>query len=121
MTPTPDTTPAAVEAMCERLERRSFNGLVHTNLDGPEAAAMLREVATARANWSSFALDVTRKLEAAEAEAAALREALREIDGLVVMEINPSNYNHDDVCELSRNASDAAVIARAALKGSGHG
>lgn len=95
-----------------------------------EAAAMLREMALERDRYRELASTTHRanmvsmgeadklkdRIDAAEAEAAALREALREIDGLVVMEINPSNYNHDDVCELSRNASYAAVIARAALK-----
>lgn len=47
MTPTPDTSPAAVEAMCERLLDKGPNG-GHFVQFGPEAAAMLREVARER-------------------------------------------------------------------------
>jgi hypothetical protein len=46
----------------------------------------------------------------------SLAEALEKIDALEVMEINPSNYDHDDVCELNSNAVQAVLIARAALK-----
>lgn len=48
----------------------------------------------------------------------ALREALEAIDSLEVMEINPSNYDHEIVCELNSNAVQASLIARAALAGS---
>ena len=49
-----------------------------------------------------------------EAEVERLREALEEIMGLPG-EINPSNYDHDDVCELNRQFCYGYVIARAAL------
>lgn len=54
------------------------------------------------------------KIEALEAENARLREALEEIMGLPG-EINPSNYDHDDVCELNRQFCYGYAIARAAL------
>jgi hypothetical protein len=41
-------------------------------------------------------------------------EALREIENLPG-EINPSNYDHDDVCELNRQFCHAVTIARKAL------
>jgi hypothetical protein len=49
-----------------------------------------------------------------EAEVERLREALEEIMGLPG-EINPSNYDHDDVCELNRQFCYGYAIARAAL------
>jgi len=48
------------------------------------------------------------------AEIERLREALEEIMGLPG-EINPSNYDHDDVCELNRQFCYGYAIARAAL------
>lgn len=45
----------------------------------------------------------------------AMLEALKAIDALAVMEINPSNYDHEIVCELNSNAVQAALIARAAI------
>lgn len=89
MTPTPDTSPAAVEAMIERL----LAGDLCTVELAPEAAAMLREVARERdegaerynalntlMNGRSAALgEMQDRAIAAEAEARALREALGEI------------------------------------------
>lgn len=49
------------------------------------------------------------------AAAGDLMETLRFIDGLEVMEINPSNYDHEIVCELNSNAVQAALAARAAI------
>jgi len=48
-----------------------------------------------------------------------LEAALAAIDALEVMEINPSNYDHELVCELSSNAAQAACIARDALAKAG--
>ena len=53
------------------------------------------------------------------AEIERLREALEEIMGLPG-EINPSNYDHDDVCELNRQFCYGYAIARAALKDTRH-
>lgn len=49
-------------------------------------------------------------------EVERLREALREIMELPG-EINPSNYDHDDVCELNRQFCYAYETAKAALNG----
>ena len=140
MTSAPDTTPAAVEAMCERLERielRTDGDITYDafrNPDGPKAAAMLRAVArergktraaiesqasairNLRANEESeinilrsrsrdhyiatVTLDSEREanahltdaLLAAEAEAAALREALTKMRGYAV---------HDHGCGMN--------------------
>lgn len=106
MTPTPDTTPAAVEAMIERL----LAGDLCTVELAPEAAAMLREwcaraiAAEAEAamlrrerdeardqfdHHVVWASDQSAKLEA---EAAALREALTKMRGYAV---------HDDGCGVN--------------------
>lgn len=51
---------------------------------------------------------------APEAEIERLRSALREISDLTG-EINPSNYDHDDACELNRQFCYAITVADAAL------
>ena len=51
------------------------------------------------------------------AERERLRAALEAIDALEPMELNPSNYDHDIACEVSRNAAHAANIAHNALEG----
>lgn len=160
-TPTPDTTPAAVDAMekalpcpfCGATPHRGPGKVEHCQLHGEpfqrfsvwcprghakitgrnesaareewnmrapsaaEAAAMLREVARERDartigeevafNQRNMALDA---LKAAEAEAAALREALREIEALEI----------DWRLSTAENMRAASRIARAALKVSGH-
>lgn len=53
------------------------------------------------------------------ADNARLREALGEIEGLHG-EINPSNYDYDDACELNRQFCYAIITAHTALKGIGH-
>lgn len=87
-----DTSPAAVEAMCKMLLDKGPNG-GHFVQFGPEAAAMLRAVASERdegaerynalntlMNGRSAALgEMQDRAIAAEAEARALREALGEI------------------------------------------
>jgi hypothetical protein len=90
----------------------------------------LKEVETALANGAYFAdearchplyphavaarqiLDTTLKAQASRI--AEKDEALREIENLPG-EINPSNYDHDDVCELNRQFCYAVTIARKAL------
>lgn len=54
-----------------------------------------------------------------QAQLVEARKALEDIDALEVMEINLSNYTHDDVCDLSNNAVQAALIARLALEAQG--
>jgi hypothetical protein len=56
-------------------------------------------------------------LEALILDARRWREALAAIGALEPMELNPSNYDHDIACEVSRNAAHAAVIASNALEG----
>lgn len=149
MTPTPDTTPAAVEAMCERL----LAGDLCTVELAPVAAAMLREVArerdktraaiesqasairNLRANEESeinilrsrsrdhyiatATLDSEREanarltdaLLAAEAEAAALREALEQI------ERTPA-WGYPERWETT--PAEVRQLARAALKEPSH-
>jgi len=46
---------------------------------------------------------------------AKLEAALQAIDHLLHAEVNPSNYDHDEVCELNSNAIEAGMIAAAAL------
>ena len=54
-----------------------------------------------------------------EAEIERLREALREIDNLICWEINPTNYDHDDVCRMNAEWCEIGDVARAALAGKG--
>lgn len=53
------------------------------------------------------------------AEIERLRGALRQISDLTG-EINPSNYDHDDACELNRQFCYAITIAAQALKDTTH-
>lgn len=56
------------------------------------------------------------RTEKAETEVERLREALKRIEALPG-EINPSNYDHDDVVALNNSFIEAFQIARAALEG----
>lgn len=56
-------------------------------------------------------------IDALTEEVEALRAALTEIAELLSFEINPSNYDEDDVSRLNGNSIDAWQVARAALKG----
>lgn len=71
--------------------------------------------------WNTRASDaentrLAEALRAAEEREKGLREALCEILDLPG-EINPSNYDHDDACELNRQFCYGAQIARQALAG----
>ena len=59
-------------------------------------------------------VDIRAMLAALQRSNDAKDEALREIENLPG-EINPSNYDHDDVCELNRQFCYAVTIARKAL------
>jgi len=59
------------------------------------------------------------KYQTALAENQRLRESLAEISNLPG-EINPSNYDHDDVCELNRQFVYSYEIARQALAAGEH-
>lgn len=65
-----------------------------------------REIARLLAERDDLAREVKR-----------LREAIQDADEMVTMEINPSNYNHDDVCLLNDQMIEAMLFLRAALKG----
>lgn len=83
-------------------------GKVHT-------AAVRDELAQALAN-----------LEAARAENADLTNRLAKMAALIrfahdtLMEINPSNYDHDDVCKMNA-ASVEVILALAPMLGETHG
>lgn len=63
---------------------------------------------------SEVVADLQNQIGVAEIE--RLRAALREISDLTG-EINPSNYDHDDACELNRQFCYAITVADEALKG----
>jgi len=131
--PTPDTSPEAVEAMCERLaayrpQNEWGDGVRHVICD--EAAAMLRAVAGERDTWrdkynalaesalkhvgelgrdngrKDVEIDAARASQkAAEAEVAALREALRPF---AEVDLTGHGLPHDFAINV--------LAARAALK-----
>lgn len=89
-------TPTEIAAMIERLERKTFendgyHGVFEVNLnpDGPDAAAMLREVAAERDalavaeqnafNQRNMALDELKLAEAERDRLAAMVEKLKEV------------------------------------------
>lgn len=55
--------------------------------------------------------------DALRAENERLRKAIREAQGCITFEINPSNYDHEDVCRLNDEAINACDILISALKG----
>jgi hypothetical protein len=65
-------------------------------------------------NMAPHAYKLRDQLKALQRSNAEKDEALREIENLPG-EINPSNYDHDDVCELNRQFCYAVTIARKAL------
>ena len=62
---------------------------------------------------------LTNERDALKAEVARLREVVGEIRDLPG-EINPSNYDHDDACELNRQFCYAISVASTALAGGDH-
>lgn len=84
-----------------------------------EAKELVERLKDEKRVWS-FQNTATDRLEAADLietqarEIERLREALKEIMDLPG-EINPSNYDHVDVCELNRQFCLTYEIARAAL------
>lgn len=67
---------------------------------------------TDRSDYGPAALTIQRAFEERDRK---LREALKEISELHG-EINPSNYDHDDACELNRQFCYALTVADLALK-----
>ena len=91
-----------------------------------EALSTLRNIAfrlcASGCHWRSERItESADAIEAAmrdrDAEIERLREALREIDNLICWEINPSNYDHDDVCRMNAEWCEIGDVARAALAG----
>ncbi|EPG1783361.1 hypothetical protein KBU53_13315 [Enterobacter hormaechei subsp. xiangfangensis] len=84
-----------------------------------EIAKMVSNLATqldvqiARSNQLSIAL------EAAEKRVAEQRELLQWAHDTLI-EINPNNYTHDDVCEIN-NASVKVILGIAPVLGETHG
>ena len=124
MTP---TDPAAVEAMIERLLAEAVQPYPYIlrNPNGPEAAAMLRALASGMDDLHDKVGKLSRDnttladiADNAEAEAAALREALRDE---IVMAYEQGaldvhlNWQEDRDPDFSEAASDYAA-SRAALK-----
>ena len=58
---------------------------------------------------------LTARLSDKDAEIARLRGELEFISNLEG-EINPSNYDHDDACNLNRSFCEAITVAAAALE-----
>lgn len=59
-------------------------------------------------------------LEALEAKLAKAIEALAYIDGRICWELNPSNYDHQSVCDMNADWCEVGTLAAdtlAALKG----
>jgi len=54
-----------------------------------------------------------------QAEVERLREALEAASEAVTMELNPSNYDHDDVCLLNQQCIEAMLTIEAALQTEG--
>lgn len=81
-----------------------------------ERAARVKAEERAEFAEHQMGLEISKR-EAVEAHLAEAEKVIDLIDGLAVMEINPSNYDHDDVCELSRNAAQAACAAHDYLEG----
>lgn len=55
------------------------------------------------------------RIAALEREGARLRGTLQDIKNALQTELNPCNYNHDDVCRLNSEAINAFLLARDAL------
>lgn len=125
------------EALWRKAQDAYWAASPHINSKAHQAAAsILRDhveakLAEVRANvmiWQSKCqmeaderrreiADRDRTIAEQAAELAKLREALAEISNLPG-EINPSDYDHDDACELNRQFCYAITSADAALGGS---
>lgn len=112
------------EIVCPLCGDGSVNVETWTNIDEKPVGIEVFGVGNALTDYETFLreanpatiLDLIQALRLSEAGKLAAEAALKEIDQLEVMEINPNNYDHDLVCALSNNAAQAAVIARNALK-----
>lgn len=57
------------------------------------------------------------ELDEAKVEVERLRNAMQWALDTVTIEINPSNYDHDDVCRLNAEMIEAVLGLQTALKG----
>lgn len=93
-------------------------GVMNGSQSDPVRQANAALIAALR-NAAPALLAMADENAALKAEVARLRDALEEILNLPG-EINPSNYDHDDACELNRQFCYSVTVARAALAGGGH-
>lgn len=98
-----------------------FEGDPYVEAIVEEAAALIESLrAENRRAWEAYqiawqqAVENGEALTAFNAKVARLEDALREIRDLPG-EINPSNYDHDDVCHLNAQFIEAYRIANDAL------
>ena len=99
----------------------------------PEAAALIRTQAARIAELEAANRGLVRlseaqskmldseedRAEAAEADVARLREAIRHAHD-TLYELNPCNYDHDEVCRVN-DASVEVILSLAPLLGEAHG
>ncbi len=82
-------------------------------IEGPEGSHQPTCVANARA--IAMAPGVHAVIRDLLAESARLRDALSSISEEITFEINPSNYDHDQVCEMNTSWCQIGLIADTAL------
>lgn len=102
-----ETATAVIAAQAEEIERRADD--MRRAL--AENVRLTEEVST----LSARLVEREQEIERLRSEHKAMRSTLSFIDDLPVMEINPSNYDHEIVCELSSNAVQAALAAHHTL------
>lgn len=61
--------------------------------------------------------DILMTVHRLRKERDELRQAIQAAQDAVTLEINPSNYDHDQVCQLNSEMIEAHWILRAALEG----
>lgn len=114
----PDFDPITVEdadwiiSALESLQRENEELRKKADARETELVAMLNSADESR-------VAQIRRAEAAEAEVKRLRDLLR-FSHDALWEINPSNYDHDDVCKLN-DASVEVILAIAPELGETHG
>lgn len=59
---------------------------------------------------------MTDKIAALQAEIVRLREHIQSAIDACTMELNPSNYDHDDACQIDRESCETQAILIAALE-----
>ena len=111
-------TPVGDHQMVEAVDRVLIEAIINdyhtTRLDRDYVPHILSKPRTVEAFARHRQSALTAARAQVEAENQRLREALAEINNLPG-EINPSNYDHDDVCELNRQFVYSYEIARQVL------